>query len=79
MLERLNTYNWEEAFRCAQHLVEPTPGFKGSKAPFYREDVERIILIAEGANDGDPWVGAFKLDDGRYGVVRAWCDYTGWG
>ena len=63
-LQELNEdYNWDNAF-----------GY----APFSREDVAEIIAYEEGQNDGDSWVGVFKLKDGRFGYVDAWCDYTGW-
>lgn len=50
---------------------EPQPGFA-------RADVERIIALAEGENDGPRWVGVFKLKDGRFACLSAGCDYTGW-
>ncbi len=61
--EELNNYDWREAF---------------SFAPFSIEDVEEVLYAEEGWNDGDPWTGVFKLKDGRFGYVDAWCDYTGW-
>jgi hypothetical protein len=42
-------------------------------------DIEEVVLIEEGDNDGPDWVGVFKLNNGSFGVVRAGCDYTGWG
>ena len=56
-------YSWGEAF---------------SYAPFNLDDVAEVLHYEEGENDGDSWVGVFKLKDGRYGYVDAWCDYTGW-
>lgn len=63
MLDQLNTYDWREAF-----------GF----ASFDREDVVEIVACEEGENDGDNWIGVFKLANGTFGWLSAWCDYTGW-
>ena len=62
--EEIRGYDWKEAFEFA---------------PFNREDVAEVIAVAEGQNDADNWVGVFKLKDGRFGYLTAWCDYTGWG
>lgn len=43
------------------------------------DDVEEVLGSVEGENDGPDWVGVFKLKDGRFMVVRAGCDYTGFG
>jgi hypothetical protein len=47
--------------------------------PFSIDDVAEIIAISDGQNDEEDWVGAFRLSDGRYAFISAWCDYTGWG
>lgn len=49
-----------------------------STTAFTRDDVAEIIAMAEGENDGAEWVGVFRLNDGRFAVLRAGCDYTGW-
>ncbi len=88
MLDRLNNYDWEEAFKYASpriceagHVHGPTAIILSTVATneFTREDVDRIIAMKEGENDGDSWVGVFALKDGRFASLRAWCDYTGWG
>lgn len=61
--ELLEDYNWKEAF---------------SFAKFEIEDIAEVIALEEGENDGDSWAGVFKLKDGNYGYIDAWCDYTGW-
>jgi hypothetical protein len=63
ILERIDDYDWEQAF-----------GF----APFTREEVAEVIAAEDGQNDGDSWVGIFRLRDGRIGYLKAGCDYTGW-
>ena len=75
-----NDGNWEEAFACAMRdRVRGVLGYDGSLAPFGVSDVAEVIATAEGEKDGDSWVGAFRLTDGRFVFVSAWCDYTGWG
>jgi hypothetical protein len=53
-------------------------GFLGSDEPFARSDVARIVAISDGEKDGLEWIGLFELKDGRFGFVRAGCDFTGW-
>lgn len=62
-LEELNDYDWREALNFA---------------PFNAEDIAEILHFSEGYNDGDSWVGVFRLKNGQFGYVDAWCDYTGW-
>jgi hypothetical protein len=62
-LDELNTYDWREAI---------------SYAPFDFNEISEVLYADEGENDGESWVGVFKLNDGRFGYVDAWCDYTGW-
>jgi hypothetical protein len=63
MIESLNNYDWEQAFTYAD---------------FVREDVKEVIAMAEGENDGDSWIGIFKLKSGDFAFLTAGCDYTGW-
>lgn len=88
MLERLDDYDWREAFGAAGkerdtqlngkpvvvHFAKPV-----SVEPFDREDVAEIIAIDDGENDGENWLGVFRLKDGRFATIDAGCDYTGWG
>jgi hypothetical protein len=45
---------------------------------FSLDDVQEVLFALDGFNDGDEWLGGFSLKDGRYAVVRAEYDYTGW-
>jgi hypothetical protein len=47
-------------------------------SPFGIADVETVIGAVEGEHDGDSWVIAVVLKDGRFAVLEASCDYTGW-
>ncbi|MEK5166186.1 hypothetical protein NYE69_28175 [Paenibacillus sp. FSL R5-0527] len=78
MLERLNNYNWREAFEAAGAPEVVQFAKSVFTAPFNREDVAEIIAISDGKNDGPNWIGVFRLKDGRFGTVDAGCDYTGW-
>ncbi len=53
-------------------------GYTGSRASFDIGDVAEIIATSDGENDTRDWVGAFRLNDWRFLMVRAGCDYTGW-
>lgn len=85
MLDRLGGYNWKEAFKYAARprQVIPDRPIDPENAPempgFDRENVVEILAIHDGENDADDWVGIFRLDDGRFAVLSAGCDYTGWG
>jgi hypothetical protein len=79
MLDRLDNCDWEEAFKYAVTPEEAAPGMAISIEGFTREDVAEIVAIVDGENDGDDWLGVFRLADGRFAALRAGCDYTGWG
>lgn len=61
----LNDYDWKEVFKYA--------------GPYSIKDVEEIIASSDGENDGEPWIGIYKMKDGKFLVLDASCDYTGWG
>lgn len=78
--ELRDDWNWKAAFECAMRdSIVGALGYIGSLAPFGVEDVAEVVASAEGSNDEESWVGAFRLNDGRFALVSAWCDYTGWG
>jgi hypothetical protein len=59
----VDDYDWKEAFEYADFLIT---------------DVVEIIAMEEGDNDGDDWIGVFKLSNGQFAWLSAGCDYTGW-
>lgn len=59
----LDSYDWQEAFQYADFGID---------------EVKNVIAYEEGENDGASWVLVAELNDGRFGYVDAWCDYTGW-
>lgn len=88
MKPKLNNQDWEEVFKYATptvckagHTHGPSQvlGDNVSIAPFTREDVDEIIAMSDGENDGESWIGVFKLKDERYAYIEGSCDYTGWG
>lgn len=42
------------------------------------EDVALTIFSSEGENDEESWIWIGLLNDGTYGALVSWCDYTGW-
>jgi hypothetical protein len=60
MLDRLDNYDWEQAFTYS--------------SDFTREDVVEIIGIDNGENDSSNWIGVFKLANGKYGFLSAGCE-----
>jgi hypothetical protein len=80
--ELQQSYDWAEVFgegsggNCdkktdAVGACSPTP--EPSRA-----DVAEILAMRDGENDGDVWIGVFRLKDGRYLHASGSCDYTGW-
>jgi hypothetical protein len=75
----------ESAFRSALwdnpdgFKPTPTEGFQGSTTEFSFADVAEVIGYEDGENDGDSWLAVLRLVDGRFVVVVAGCDYSGWG
>lgn len=45
---------------------------------FTIEDVERVLAVWEGENDGDDWRWVLELNDGLFAFLQGGCDYTGW-
>jgi len=76
--ELLESYDWEHAFYEANQRRDAVGEYPPSSAGFTREDVADILYSDEGENDGAPWIGVFRLNDGRFLYVTAGCDYTGW-
>ncbi len=81
---RIDDSDWEHIFEnytCPTHVrrrqVMPVAG--NDTGGYRRADVATVIAIEDGANDEAEWVGVFLMTDGKYLVVRAGCDYTGWG
>ncbi len=67
-------WDWRSAFSEAssQHS-----GY-GDTEPQCLSEVAEIIAADPGENDGPEWISVTKQSDGRYLVMRAGCDYTGW-
>jgi len=80
-IEDLDSYDWEEVFgegtggNCTQDVesLDGTPAHSATRA-----DVVEIIAAVNGVNDGEEWIGVFRLRDGRFLAAVAECDYTGW-
>jgi hypothetical protein len=51
----------------------------GKESGFTEADVAETLAQQEGENDGRDWWAVVRLFNGRHAVVRAGCDYTGWG
>lgn len=47
-------------------------------APFDRDAIERVRIIAIGDPDGDDWEWLIDLGDGRRFYATGACDFTGW-
>lgn len=81
MLAELDDYDWAEVFGEGGggnttpdvDSLDETP-----TDPVLRENVAEIIVMVNGENDGDDWVGLFRMNDGRWLAAQGGCDYTGW-
>jgi hypothetical protein len=54
---------------CLEYNVQP--GFNA-------DDIEKVLAVWEGQNDGDDWRWVLQLKDGRFVFLQGGCDYTGW-
>ena len=54
-------------------------GASGVVVNFSGIDVKHLYACIPGHNDEDGWYWVVELKDGRFGLLWAWCDYTGWG
>lgn len=45
---------------------------------FTVDDIEVVLAVWEGENDGDDWRWILQLKDGRFVFLQGGCDYTGW-
>lgn len=42
------------------------------------DDIDRVLAVYEGENDGPNWRWILALKDGSYEFLEGGCDYTGW-
>lgn len=42
------------------------------------DQVDLVFASSEGERDEEDWLAVLRLIDGRWCVLRAGCDYTGW-
>jgi hypothetical protein len=45
---------------------------------FKEEDIANVLAEVSGHNDEDEWYWILLLNDGRFVLTSAGCDYTGW-
>lgn len=45
---------------------------------FGSSDIQYVLAVWEGHNDGDDWRWILQLKDGRYVYLQGGCDFTGW-
>lgn len=74
----LTGYDWREAFEYAKEPDPCPPGSDINVSGFGLADVVEVIAKSEGENDGPNWLCFGRLRDGRYFLLSAGCDYTGW-
>lgn len=83
----LDDYDWRQAFGFAGEPGTEAGGRPPTKAaptldvdtgPFARAHVAEVIAHRDGERDERNWVCVGRLWDGRWFVVDAGCDYTGW-
>lgn len=89
MLTEINDYDWREVFAASGdpegenntlNISRAVPGDPITPlTPFSREDVQEILHISEGENDGQSWIIVVHLSDNRFAFLEGSCDYTGWG
>ncbi len=81
--EMRKDYNWRHAFYEAQFStygpdIDWRSGHEKAPEEFALNHVVEVIHAVEGENDGPAWIAVCRMDDGRFCVMEAGCDYTGW-
>lgn len=68
-------YDWRSAFNEACGV-----GFSltDDDSSHIIDNVREVHFESDGENDSEEWLAIGKWSDGRYFVMSAWCDYTGW-
>lgn len=52
--------------------------YHNPKSEFKLEDIDNIFAEVAGANEGYDWYWIVTLKDGRFALIDAWCDCSGW-
>lgn len=60
------------------HIQPCAPGVEVGNEEFTRADIAEVEAFSNGKNDGPDWLCFGKLNDSRWFMLRAGCDYTGW-
>lgn len=70
---------WKQAFNACAEDGPPRGvlGYTGSLAPVSINDVREVVAVDDGENEGAHWIGSFRLFDGRFAFLSAWCDASG--
>ena len=70
--------DWRSGIDNLPHLQACAPGIDVDTSEFTRRDVAQVETFANGENDEADWLCFGQLKDGRWFMLRAGCDYTGW-
>jgi len=73
-------YDWTEVFGQGDggNCTQDVESLDGTHTEVCRiKDIDTIIALVNGENDGDEWIGVFLLRDGRYLAAVGACDLTG--
>lgn len=84
MLKEIDNEDWAEVFGEGKEGdnrkdVDVCPeGAEVDITPPFREDVVEIIAMKDGCAGYAPWMGIFRLKDGRFVYAEGECDFVGW-
>jgi hypothetical protein len=76
-----NYYDNPEEFKARGIDYSLTACLEYNPQPFAIEEVEKVLAVWEGENDGDDWRWVLKMKKGSKGkfvFLQGGCDYTGW-
>lgn len=82
LAEMKQSFNWEEAVKCANRDSRGRVHAGGEVTDgrtFSLDDVAEVIGSLEGENDVSSWIAVFCMGVGDFAYLEAGCDYTGWG
>lgn len=78
--ELLQNSDWHYAFTEANadiRRAHPTRS-EPELDPIDISDIDKVVAYVEGENDGPNWLVVGVANDGRWFMMSAGCDYTGW-
>lgn len=74
----MDYYEHEDEFKARGIDYDLAACLEYNSQSFDVMDIQKVLAVWEGENDGDDWRWVLQLLDGRYVFIQGGCSYTGW-